>query len=84
MSAKITQSIPGVNALLDCVMARGPVKNDAALSRMLGVAPPVISKLRHGRLELGATLVINIHETTGMSIREIKALVAGNVSAAAA
>lgn len=84
MTSKIQQSIPGVNTLLDCVMARGAAKNDAALSRMLNVAPPVISKLRHGRLELGATLVINIHETTGMSIREIKALVAPTTGVAAA
>lgn len=67
----------GINHLLDVVMARGNLKNDAALSRALDVAPPVISKLRHDRLPLGSTVIIAIHEFIDMPVREIKALAAG-------
>lgn len=83
MSNRIKQTVPGVNALLDCLLARGGLKNDAALSRALGIAPPVISKLRSGKLELGATLVLNIHELFDMSIREMKEIVSPRVEAAA-
>lgn len=79
MATKIAQSVQSVNALLDCLLERGGLKNDAALSRALGVAPPVISKLRSGRLELGATLVLNIYDTFDMDIRDIKAVAAGIV-----
>jgi Sec-independent protein translocase protein TatA len=50
------------------------LKNDAALSRMLEVAPPVISKIRHHRLPVGASLLIRMHEVTGMSIRDLRDL----------
>lgn len=49
-------------------------KNDAAWSRKLEVAPPVISKIRNGKLEIGATLILRIHEEFDMSIAEIKEL----------
>ena len=46
--------------------------NDAALSRALEVAPPVISKIRHGRLPVGASLLIRMQEISNMSIRELR------------
>jgi hypothetical protein len=36
--------------LLDGIIARLRLKNDAALARALEVAPPLISKIRHRRL----------------------------------
>src|SRR5471032_812695 len=38
------------NHLLDILLGKMQLKNDAALSRLLEVAPPVISKIRHHRL----------------------------------
>lgn len=61
-------------ALLDAVMAKLGLKNDAALARTLEVAPPVISKIRHGRLPVGATLLIRMHEVTDIAIRELKSI----------
>lgn len=49
------------NTLLDDVAAKMVCKNDAALSRLLEVAPPVISKMRHNHLKVGATLMLRIH-----------------------
>jgi plasmid maintenance system antidote protein VapI len=62
------------NNLLNTIIERMHLKNDAALSRLLEVAPPVISKIRHGRLPIGASLLIRMHEETGMSISEIREL----------
>ncbi|MCX7283937.1 MAG: hypothetical protein NTX28_07810 [Novosphingobium sp.] len=60
------------NALLDLASEMLKAKNDAQLSRALAVAPPVISKIRHARLPVGATLVIKLHEVTGLSVADIK------------
>ena len=60
--------------LLDTLRERMQLKNDAALSRLLEVAPPVISKIRHRALPVGASLLIRMHEVTQMSIRELRTL----------
>lgn len=62
------------NRLLDAIIERMKLKNDAALSRMLEVAPPVISKIRHRRLPIGASMLIRMHETTDLTIRELRDL----------
>lgn len=62
------------NRLLDTLRDRMKLKNDAALSRALEVAPPVISKIRHRTLPVGASLLIRMHEVTEMSIRELRDL----------
>lgn len=62
------------NHLLDFLLEKMALKNDAALSRKLEVAPPVISKIRHRRLPIGASLLIRMHEVTGMSIRDLRDL----------
>lgn len=77
MSQALTPiSAPNVsNHLLDCVLNKLRLKNDAALARTLKVAPPVISKIRHRTLPVGSTMIINIHEVTDMPIADIKALI---------
>ncbi len=70
----IDQTTYDPNRLLDALLEKMSLKNDAALSRMLEVAPPVISKIRHRRLPIGASLLIRMHETTGMSIRDLRDL----------
>lgn len=49
------------------------LKNDAALSRRLEVAPPVISKIRHSQLPIGASLLLRAHEESNLPIAELKA-----------
>ena len=58
--------------LLDALADRLAAKNDAALSRALEVAPPVLSKIRHGRLPVGATILLRMHEASGIPIRELR------------
>lgn len=62
------------NRLLDEVLSKLCLKNDAALSRILGVAPPILSKVRHHRLPVAPGLIIQIHDATRMSIDEIRGL----------
>ncbi|SFD53908.1 hypothetical protein [Massilia yuzhufengensis] len=62
------------NRVLDAIIAKLRLKNDAALSRLLEVAPPVISKIRHSTLPIGATLLLRMHEESEYSIGELRAL----------
>jgi hypothetical protein len=62
------------NRVLDAIISKLRLKNDAALSRVLEVAPPVISKIRHNTLPIGATLLLRMHEVSDYSIRELRAL----------
>jgi hypothetical protein len=62
------------NNLLDTLIKQLHLKNDAALSRALEVAPPVISKIRHRRLPVGASLLIRMHEISDISIKDLRSL----------
>ncbi|WP_296946985.1 hypothetical protein [uncultured Massilia sp.] len=62
------------NRVLDAIITKLRLKNDAALSRVLEVAPPVISKIRHNTLPIGATILLRMHEVSDYSIRELRAL----------
>lgn len=62
------------NNLLDALIEKLNLKNDAALSRALEVAPPVISKIRHRRLPVGASLLIRMHEVSDLSIKDLRVL----------
>ncbi len=70
----VTQESYNPNHLLDILIERLNLKNDAALSRALEVAPPVISKIRHRRLPVGASLLIRMHEVSDLTIRELRIL----------
>ncbi len=75
----VEQKIPAdktekYNQVLDLVVKTLRLKNDAALARAMGVAPPVISKLRHGRITMGPSFLIDAHELTGIGIKTIKSM----------
>ena len=62
------------NVLLDSLIKQLQLKNDARLAGVLEVAPPVISKIRHGRLPVGASMLIRMHEVSGLSIKDLRGL----------
>lgn len=66
--------------LLDAVIRKMHLKNDAALSRMLGMHPPTISKMRNGILPIGASILMRMHETTDIPIRRLRALMPADAS----
>ena len=70
----LTQTQYDPNNLLDALLEKLALKNDAALSRALEVAPPVISKIRHRRLPVGASMLIRMHEVSNLSIGELRTL----------
>lgn len=63
------------NGLLDEVSDMLNVKNDAALSRALGVTPAIISKARHHVQRIGPSLLVKCHEAAGISFPAIRAYV---------
>jgi predicted house-cleaning noncanonical NTP pyrophosphatase (MazG superfamily) len=62
------------NKLLDTLIERMHLKNDAELCRVLEVQPPIISKIRHRKLNVGATILLRMHEKSNIPIRELKDL----------
>ena len=62
------------NRLLDALIEKLSLKTDAALSRMLDVNPPVLSKIRHGTLPVGASMIIRIQDVSNFSLKKMRAL----------
>ena len=62
------------NRLLDALILKLALKNDAALARALDIAPPLLSKIRHRRLPVGASLLIRMYEASDLSIKELRAI----------
>ena len=62
------------NRLLDALIEKLHLKNDAALSRLLGIESTTLSKMRHRHLPIGATVLIGMHEASGLTIAELRAL----------
>jgi plasmid maintenance system antidote protein VapI len=60
--------------LLDSLIERLSLKNDAALARALEVAPPLISKLRHKNLPVGGAILIRMHEVSNLSVLQLRML----------
>lgn len=60
--------------LLDALIEKLQLKNDAGLSRRLGVHAPLISKMRHRRLPVGSAILIRMHEESDLTISELRAL----------
>jgi hypothetical protein len=75
MTRPITPAMPdsyNPNRLLDELLRLLSLKNDAALARTLQVAPPVLSKIRHYRLPVGATMILRIHEIGNIPVKDIR------------
>ena len=64
--------------LLDTLIKRMSLKNDAALSRLLDFYPPSISNIRHRKIPVGPGVLLRIHEMTEIPIAELKAWLAAS------
>lgn len=62
------------NHLFDAISERMHLKNDAALSHLLKLRQPVINKIRHGQMPVGASLLLRMHEETNISVGELREL----------
>lgn len=59
------------HALFDLLIKESGLKNDAALARALKLFPPTVSKMRSGRLKIGAEIILRIHLQTEMPVKDI-------------
>lgn len=64
-------------ALFNAVMKQQKCKNDAELSRTLKIDPGALSRMRHGKLKVGAVLILRIHKLTKISVKDIEELIGG-------
>ena len=62
--------------LLDELLKRFQIKNDAALARELEIGPADVCKLRSGKVALGPRVILSIHEHLGVPVAEIRQLAA--------
>lgn len=69
---QIKDTIERQNMLMDDMLETLSLKNDAALARVMRVSPPIISKLRAGRLFFNSSYQITAHELTDWSISSIR------------
>jgi len=58
-------------AFLDAVIKRLNLKNDAALSRTIDIAPPALSKVRSKIMPVGPALALRVMEATGASMKDL-------------
>jgi len=72
-----------VHRLLSEVSISLKAKNDAALSRALGVKAPVISKLRHRSSPVTCSIMVRMSEATGLSIYKLREFLEGPIQEAA-
>ena len=78
----MTSTAPTIdqNRLIDHLIDRFALKNDAELARTLDVAPPVISKIRHHRMLVGASLMIRMLDKFDITLGEIRAQLEGTAA----
>ena len=62
------------NFLLDKLVEMLGLSTDRALATLLEVEPPVLSKIRHRKLSVGATLLLRMHDASALSIRALRDL----------
>lgn len=60
--------------LLDHLKENFGMKNDADIARTLNIAPPIVSRIRNGKSNVSAEIILRIHEAFEMPIKDIKAL----------
>ncbi|WP_194726261.1 helix-turn-helix domain-containing protein [Noviherbaspirillum malthae] len=62
------------NPLLDRLISVVPGQNDIGLAAALGVTKSIISKIRNKHADISAEMLLNMHEMSGLSIRELRNL----------
>ncbi|QRX84769.1 hypothetical protein JQN73_03905 [Glaciimonas sp. PAMC28666] len=60
--------------LLDALINTLRLKNDAALARALEIPSPLVSKIRHRKVPVSSSVLIRMHDATGLTISELREL----------
>lgn len=66
------------NRLLDALIEKMRLENDAALAQKLQVIQPLIRMMREGKLTMSHPVLLNwLHESTGIAVDELRAWMKG-------
>lgn len=60
------------DALLDTVIDKLHLRSDAALSRVLKVGAPVLSKIRHKNLKISSDLLVRMHDVADINLDRMR------------
>lgn len=66
------EQIEKIDNLMDLLIDKMKLKNDAALARALGVAPPVVSKTRSGSVGMSTTMLVRMSDASGLTINYLR------------
>lgn len=68
-----TGPFPSQSPLLDYLMSQHRLFTDAELAGLLEMTAPTVSKLRNGRVNLSAGMVLRMVDKTGNSLSDVRA-----------
>lgn len=60
--------------LIDYLKEKYDLKSDRAVADFLKTSPPEISRFRNGKKRLTSRIILEVHDQTNMSIKEIREL----------
>lgn len=63
---------PGPSRLLDLAIRALGLKTDRALAARCHITPPAISKMRTGAIPIGASMLLRLHDETGISLDRLR------------
>ncbi len=63
-----------LHPLLDELIAKEGMRNDANIGRVFGIAPPQLSRIRHGHIEVSDTFRVAIMRRFKWSLKRIDEL----------
>ena len=75
VAATATNELPyDPGLLLDTLCVLLMLKTDKELAKALEIGPSMLSKIRCRRIPVGATVLIRMHEVSGLTIAELRKL----------
>lgn len=60
--------------VFDIIRAEWKMHSDKELSDLLDIEQSVISRIRSGKLQMSANVILAVHERAGLEIKTVKAL----------
>jgi len=61
------------NALVNMIICKLHLRNDLHLSKLLGISPSTIARIRYFQLPVSASFLISLHQETGLCIKDLRA-----------
>jgi len=63
------------NHMLDALIEKMGLENDAAFAQRIKLARPIVAMLREGRMSISASMMMWFHEASGISMKELRQLI---------